>query len=280
MVCQYCRANNDDENHRCSRCGRRMEDRSSSRRPEMFPVQNGAVAPVFDQSLRQTNDVATPARPQLVTELAKKADRQDYSVQGSLFGPQAVGTIAQPTPRRSSPPPAPRVRRDRSAQQKLEFERAFPEGARTLPTSVEAAVYCNAPVAMPTHRAIAAALDGAIIVAAIGVFVATFYFAGLEIVFTKETWPVYAGVAVLISLFYRILFCIGNTDTIGAQWAGLRLLNFDGRRPSRKQRFYRTAGTCVSIISSGIGFAWALVDEERLTWHDYISKTFPSPRIS
>ena len=41
----------------------------------------------------------------------------------------------------------------------------------------------------------------------------------------------------------------------------------------------RTIGACVSVIAVGIGFAWALVDEERLTWHDYISKTFPSPRF-
>jgi hypothetical protein len=35
----------------------------------------------------------------------------------------------------------------------------------------------------------------------------------------------------------------------------------------------------VSFIAAGIGLLWALVDEERLTWHDYMSKTFPTPRF-
>jgi uncharacterized RDD family membrane protein YckC len=82
----------------------------------------------------------------------------------------------------------------------------------------------------------------------------------------------------MIALFYRALFCIGNQDTLGVQWAGLRILNFDGRLPTRRERVWRTVGAFVSVIATGIGFAWALCDEERLTWHDHISKTFPSPR--
>ena len=30
-------------------------------------------------------------------------------------------------------------------------------------------------------------------------------------------------------------------------------------------------------IFGGLGLVWALVDEENLTWHDHISKTFPTP---
>jgi uncharacterized RDD family membrane protein YckC len=147
-----------------------------------------------------------------------------------------------------------------------------------LSTSVEAAVYCNAPVAIATHRAVAGALDSAIVIIAVGVFLATFHFAGHEILLNKQTVPVYTAVAVLIALFYRFLFCIAEADTFGTHWAGLRLLNFDGRRPTRHQRLARTAGACISVIALGIGFAWAIFDEERLSWHDYMSKTFPSPR--
>ena len=167
-----------------------------------------------------------------------------------------------------------RLRGDRSAQQPLDFN------ARTLPTSVEAAVYCNAPVAIAIHRAVAAALDVSLVLIGIGVFLGTLHFVGQEIVLTKQTLPAYGAVAVIISLFYRILFCIADADTLGMHWSGLRLLNFDGRRPTRRERLCRTAGACVSVIGVGIGFAWALFDEERLTWHDYISKTFPSPRLN
>ena len=126
---------------------------------------------------------------------------------------------------------------------------------------------------------IAAALDMAIVSIAVGVFMVTVHLAGHKIILTKETVPAYIMAATLITLFYRVFFCIANADSLGMNWAGLRMLNFDGRLPSRKERWRRTVGACISVIASGIGFVWALVDEERLTWHDYISKTFPSPRF-
>jgi uncharacterized RDD family membrane protein YckC len=276
LICQYCRATNDDENHRCNLCGRRLGD-LPSRGHEMFPVQQSAAAPVVEQ-ISESPRVDTPpaAGPQLVTELAKAPAGYQHAIQASLFGPQEVIKRVAP-PRKQPAPQTPRVKRDRSSQQALDFD-APPEASKTLPTSVEAAVYCNAPVAIPMHRVVAGALDVAIVLIAIGVFLGTFHLAGHEIVLTKMTVPVYAAVAVLISLFYRILFCVAEADTFGTHWSGLRLLNFDGRRPSRRERLCRTAGACVSLIALGVGFVWAIVDEERLSWHDYMSKTFPSPR--
>jgi uncharacterized RDD family membrane protein YckC len=62
------------------------------------------------------------------------------------------------------------------------------------------------------------------------------------------------------------------------RFAGLHLVDFDGRAPSREQRLLRQLVTLLSTLSAGLGLIWALVDEENLTWHDHISKTFPSPR--
>ena len=47
--------------------------------------------------------------------------------------------------------------------------------------------------------------------------------------------------------------------------------------PTRTQRFYRTASGFLSLLAAGVGLLWGLVDEETLTWHDHISKTFPTP---
>lgn len=272
MVCEYCNTRNDAEDHRCTRCGRRLVDAEPRRRPEMFPVQSGAAAPAIESVAQPL-----PAGPQLVTELSKPPAGDEYAIQASLFGPQEV--LKRPQQPQKKPVVRTHPKADPTAQQqKLDFTKAFPEGTRTLPTSVEAAVYCNAPVAIATHRVLAAVLDGAILAIAIGVFLATFRLAGHPIVLTKQTTVVYAVLCLLIALFYRALFCIGNADTLGVQWAGLRLLNFDGRLPTRRERVCRTAGAFVSVIATGVGFVWALFDEERLTWHDYISKTFPSPR--
>jgi hypothetical protein len=61
------------------------------------------------------------------------------------------------------------------------------------------------------------------------------------------------------------------------RFAGLRLVDFDGRSPERHQRMRRQLASLLSVLSAGLGLAWALVDEENLTWHDHISKTFPTP---
>ncbi len=58
---------------------------------------------------------------------------------------------------------------------------------------------------------------------------------------------------------------------------GLRLLHFDGRPADRRQRLLRLASGCLSLLPLGVGFLWALVDEERLTFHDHISRDVPHP---
>ena len=88
-----------------------------------------------------------------------------------------------------------------------------------------------------------------------------------------------AGGALCMASVYQnsfILFCIGNGDTPGMQLLGLQLVNFDGHEPTRKQRVYRLLGGLVSAVAAGLGLIWALVDEERLAWHDHMSKTFPT----
>lgn len=141
----------------------------------------------------------------------------------------------------------------------------------------ESLLYCNAPVALPTHRFMAAALDFSMVMIGLGLFLLTFYFAGGAVVLTRQTVPLFVGIAVVLSLFYHFLFCLCGGDTAGMQWTQLRLVDFDGHAPDREQRAYRLVGSCLSLVAAGLGLIWALVDEESLTWHDHISKTFPSP---
>ena len=41
---------------------------------------------------------------------------------------------------------------------------------------------------------------------------------------------------------------------------------------------WRMAGGLLSVISVGLGLLWAVFDEDRLTWHDHVSRTFPTIR--
>jgi uncharacterized RDD family membrane protein YckC len=210
--------------------------------------------------------VPRPAAP------VSPAERRDPGVQPSLFGPQEVPRTP-PASRREPPRPAPRVKRERIDHPQLDF---MTEGAHTLRTSVEAAIYCNAPVAPPSFRATAASIDTAIGLLGTVAFLATVHYAGHAFELTKQTLPVYGAAAVLISVLYRLLFCLANGDTPGLRCASLCVVNFDGRRPTRRQRLYRFGGGLVSVVAAGMGLLWAIFDEERLTWHDHISKTFPT----
>ncbi len=182
--------------------------------------------------------------------------------------PALTGSSDEPRSARVS---RPRPRRSNSRQQSLRLQ---PD---TLDTNVEAVIYCDAPVALPSHRVMATALDISIVVIALGIFLLTFHAAGGEVVLNRETIPFFGLIGVVFALFYHLLFCISGGDTAGMRWTQLRLVNFDGQIPDREQRIQRLAGTCVSILSAGLGLLWALVDEESLTWHDHMSKTFPSP---
>lgn len=185
----------------------------------------------------------------------------------------SIGSQESSRPSRSSGPRHPRSRRPVEGQQSLDFQ----SDGTPLETHVEAVIYCDAPVALPVHRMIASALDLSLVLIALGVFLLTFHLAGGEIVLNRYTMPFFGTIAAVLALFYHFLFCLCGGDTAGMQWAQLRLVDFDGHTPDREQRVYRLVGSCLSLVAAGLGLIWALVDEESLTWHDHISKTFPSP---
>jgi hypothetical protein len=156
------------------------------------------------------------------------------------------------------------------AQQSLVFEDLSAQESVPL-------IYCDAPVANPMHRATAGFLDASMIVMALGLFMMTFELCGGRVILDVKTAPLYAGILVVLALFYKLLFCVCGTDTPGMVWTQLRLLNFDGHIPDRDERVQRMFGSFLSYAVGGLGIVWAMVDEEKLAWHDHISKTFPTP---
>ncbi|HYO81909.1 MAG TPA: RDD family protein [Bryobacteraceae bacterium] len=198
------------------------------------------------------------------------------TVQPSLFGPMAVAAKASPAPQKRDPAPR-RKSEPAFVQAALDFS-STTDGARTLPTSVEANLYCDAPVATSSQRIMATSIDIAVPAAGFALFVISARLLAPDLPLGGEAQTYLIGVAVLLGLFYRVVCCLGNMDTPGMQWTGLRLLDFDGRRPKRRARLFRLGGALVSLFPVGIGFVWSIFEEERLTWSDLISSTFPSPR--
>jgi len=121
-------------------------------------------------------------------------------------------------------------------------------------------------------------MDAAVMLIALALFGVVFRLAGGEIVLNARTIPLFAAVAAAVVVFYRLLWCYAGCDSPGMRWTNLALINFDGQAPTSKQRLARTASGFLSLAAGGLGVVWALVDEETLTWHDHISKTFPTPR--
>jgi uncharacterized RDD family membrane protein YckC len=268
MECRYCQASNAEDDHRCRRCGRRLR---------MTPVYlTSAAVPALrsdlieNESADATRNVATQLPP---------GPRRSITYQPSLFSgrefPRVVPfesiapSVAPPLRQQSSPVRRVRTRKVIPGQQNLEFARS------TKPA--DGAIYCDAPVAVPAHRAMAAALDGSLILIATAIFGIIFYLAGGQVLLNAKTWPILVAVVGAFVVFYEILWCLAGGDTAGMRWARLTLVDFDGQRPRRKQRLFRLASGILSLLAAGIGLLWALVDEETLTWHDHISKTFPTP---
>jgi uncharacterized RDD family membrane protein YckC len=82
-------------------------------------------------------------------------------------------------------------------------------------------------------------------------------------------------VALLVaSAAYKLLFFTLARATPGMKYARLALCTFEGGAPTRAQRYARLAALLLSVLPVGLGFAWAIFDDEHLTWHDRISRTY------
>jgi uncharacterized RDD family membrane protein YckC len=181
----------------------------------------------------------------------------------------SVKAPAKPSPRRAS--------KTHEGQGKLDFLPAQQAKPRTLGTTVEAVIYCEAPVATALHRAVAAALDWSMILIGYGLFLLIFCLSGGEFDFSKTNLMVFTGALALIGLTYGLVWVLAGCESAGMRWMHLRLITFDGFPPDGRQRILRLAGFCLSLCTLA-GLLWSLADEESLTWQDYISRTFPTPQ--
>jgi uncharacterized RDD family membrane protein YckC len=281
VTCTYCGCRNAEDEIRCRRCGRKPGDTLSTE----FPLRtDGALATAPKQA----------TAPQAAAKSARTASTPDLSraVQRPLFQDRPAPNVipfetyapVEPRPRRTDParPRKPQAAKSKprvSEQASLDFLPAIPDQPRTLGTTVEAVIICDAPVATPIHRAIAAALDGSMVLLGYGLFLLAYALAGGQFVMGKQNLIVFAATLLLVAFTYGLLWAIAGTETAGMRWVGLRLITFEGFPPEPRQRILRFAGSCLSL-GTIVGLLWSLADEESLGWQDHISRTFPTPRLS
>lgn len=124
------------------------------------------------------------------------------------------------------------------------------------------------------RRIASGAVDSGIVLFAAGLFAAIF----IQIVESapsgRSMFFFVAGVGATLWLLFQYLFLVYGAATPGMRATQLELFSFNGKRPSRLARRIRVAAAFLSAGSVGLGFAWALVDEDTLGWHDRISQTY------
>ena len=123
-------------------------------------------------------------------------------------------------------------------------------------------------------RLMAGLTDGIVVMAAGALFGAIASRALPEVPHTKPFWMALSVVTVLLWAVYQHLFLLYGGRTVGMHMRGIHLSTFDGRVPGWAERRRRARFLCLSLASVTLGFLWAWVDEDRLCWHDRLSRTF------
>jgi uncharacterized RDD family membrane protein YckC len=85
--------------------------------------------------------------------------------------------------------------------------------------------------------------------------------------------PVYRLTLLLLVYLFFLVFWSRYGRTLGMQSWGLRIEAANGEPPDIKAASLRFAASILSWLPAGLGFAWALFDADRLTWHDRLSGT-------
>ena len=89
--------------------------------------------------------------------------------------------------------------------------------------------------------------------------------------------PAAAGAALVLLVFivaYQLLFFTYSESTPGMRYAKIALCTFEDENPTRKAMRRRIAAVALSLSPIGLGAAWAFFDEDRLSWHDRITKMY------
>jgi len=135
-------------------------------------------------------------------------------------------------------------------------------------------VKCDEEVAPFSVRAVALVLDLAMIEIAQAIVAGVYVWqTGGSVTNGDGIRAMLAVFATLLSFYFYFFLRFGGA-TAGMVWTGLRILDFDGRYPDVSQLHARAVGTILSFAAAFVGFLWAAVDYEGLTWHDRMSKTF------
>jgi uncharacterized RDD family membrane protein YckC len=220
---------------------------------------NAAVVERPAGEMRLDIELDTPTRPGAEGPILDSLSLEKPGRAGSSFASTPVdSTEVQLEPAAAHPRPVEIVIDSQAATEAAEAE-------------AETVALPQAPMG---RRFLAGILDTLVLLAAAGLFVLIFWRAGGRM----SPQPMNIGVVGFIAAFsimaYFGVFTAFTATTPGLLWLGVEVRTLDGGYPTPAEAFWRAFGYLVSIGALMLGFVWALVDSDGLTWHDRMSGTF------
>ena len=152
--------------------------------------------------------------------------------------------------------------------------------ALTEPSPMEVALELSrAPQTAPLQlRLMAALVDGCCVAVSFVAFTTIAVMttgAGLRALPLPMLGGVAAGVLCTIFLLYQMLFFSLSYATPGMRYARVGLCTFADSNPSRKAMRRRVYAKLLAACPLGLGLAWAMLDADRLGWHDRMTRMYP-----
>ncbi len=144
-------------------------------------------------------------------------------------------------------------------------EHGYPE--RSLP-----ALHDLAPIQL---RLMAALLDGGLVFGSFLIAVLVFVSCTAHAPSGKAACVVALLALGVLATFYGWLFMsFGGGSTPGMRYARIALCTFADENPTRRELQSRVPATALALLPLGLGVFWAMLDEERLGWHDRMTRTY------
>jgi uncharacterized RDD family membrane protein YckC len=233
----------------------RLEDYRSRRRRTVANEAQAAL-PFDDRPAAPGNKVAVDVEEAIPNEPAPVTDDFAFTI--------AIGRVSNPAEA------DPRLLIDVSVPAQAETEATAPEKLPEL-QPIQNGLF---PTASIDERRRALLIDAACLAFAYGGFLALFSSLGGHFTLSKLSATVCCLTFAFVYVQYFGLFTIFGGSTPGMMFSGIQVASFTGDAPTGRQYLLRAAGYLLSAGTCFLGFFWVLWDEDGLTWHDRLSKTY------
>ena len=83
-----------------------------------------------------------------------------------------------------------------------------------------------------------------------------------------------AGITLVLHVLYGLFFFTLSDQTPGMRYARIGFCTFADENPTRAVLRKRVLTQLLAMAPLGMGLLWALLDEDRLGWHDRLSRLY------